>query len=424
VFFLILLHGYRALYILFFVLSSYSISFIFKGSWLNPWLSWSHAIILLLGMEYISYQPFFSRLGLFEGYFPRWDIIYKMSLLRLLSYNLDLFYFCRQRLAKSEELPTSKDAEEVCRGCQAPECPTCDRQRIALPLNGVDYAIAPFLVYVLYLPLYLAGPIMTYNDFIRQSRKPLNLFFRSKLFYGLRLLLSFLTLELLLHLFHPVAIKDTQAWVSHTPGDLLILAYLNLKVVWLKLLIIWRFFRFVALLDGIQTMENMGRCISTATSTLGFWRAWHRSFNRWLVRYLYIPLGGRAYSYLSIWVIFTFVALWHDIKPHLLAWSWLICLAFLPEILLSLLSRKLKWEKLFYYRHLLAAGAASNMFVLSLANAVGFVFGGDLLILVSFFKSFKGILTLLMMAITMFAAAQLALEVRATERRHGIFLNY
>jgi len=24
----------------------------------------------------------------------------------------------------------------------------------------------------------------------------------------------------------------------------------------------------------------------------GFWRSWHASYNRWLVRYVYVPLGG------------------------------------------------------------------------------------------------------------------------------------
>lgn len=33
-----------------------------------------------------------------------------------------------------------------------------------------------------------------------------------------------------------------------------------------------------------------------------------------LCRYLYIPLGGAKWRVLNIWVIFTFVALWHDLE--------------------------------------------------------------------------------------------------------------
>ena len=42
----------------------------------------------------------------------------------------------------------------------------------------------------------------------------------------------------------------------------------------------------------------------------GFWKGWHASFNQWLVRYIYVPLGGSSMRLLSIWPIFTFVALW------------------------------------------------------------------------------------------------------------------
>ena len=89
-------------------------------------------------------------------------------------------------------------------------------------------------------------------------------------------------------------------------------------------------------------------------------------------RYLYIPLGGSRRKLLSIWVIFTFVAVWHDLEWQLLqnptidslaylfpdplvmtwillfdyinrklvSWAWLTCLFFVPEILVKSLSNK------------------------------------------------------------------------------------
>ena len=50
-------------------------------------------------------------------------------------------------------------------------------------------------------------------------------------------------------------------------------------------------------------------------------------------RYIYIPLGGTKYAMYNIWVVFTFVALWHDISLKLLAWGWLISLFILPELI-------------------------------------------------------------------------------------------
>lgn len=51
-----------------------------------------------------------------------------------------------------------------------------------------------------------------------------------------------------------------------------------------QLLIPWRFFRLWSLLDGLDPPENMVRCMANNYSTLGFWRAWHRSYNLWVVR--------------------------------------------------------------------------------------------------------------------------------------------
>lgn len=76
----------------------------------------------------------------------------------------------------------------------------------------------------------------------------------------------------------------------------------------------------------------MIRCVANNYSTLGFWRSWHRSYNLWVVRYIYIPLGGSKNMVLSTVLVFTFVALWHDLSAKLLAWGWLVSLFILPEI--------------------------------------------------------------------------------------------
>lgn len=53
----------------------------------------------------------------------------------------------------------------------------------------------------------------------------------------------------------------------------------------------------------------------------------------WIVRYVYVPLGGTRTAMYNIWIVFTFVAVWHDINLKLLAWGWLISLFILPEII-------------------------------------------------------------------------------------------
>jgi D-alanyl-lipoteichoic acid acyltransferase DltB (MBOAT superfamily) len=208
-----------------------------------------------------------------------------------------------------------------------------DKERINTPCHHADYNFSNYLAFVLYTPLYICGPIITFNDFISQIRQPSSKVNKSYILkYALRLVVVLLTMEVFLHFFYVVAISKAQAWKLDTPMELSMIGYINLNIIWLKLLIPWRFFRLWALADGIYPEENMVRCMSNNFSAQRFWKSWHRSFNRWTIRYIYIPLGGANYLGFSMWVVFTFVALWHDIELRLLAWGWLICLFLLPEI--------------------------------------------------------------------------------------------
>lgn len=46
--------------------------------------------------------------------------------------------------------------------------PLTDKDRITVPCFASDYNYINFVAYVLYTPLYLCGPIITFNDFISQ----------------------------------------------------------------------------------------------------------------------------------------------------------------------------------------------------------------------------------------------------------------
>jgi D-alanyl-lipoteichoic acid acyltransferase DltB (MBOAT superfamily) len=49
--------------------------------------------------------------------------------------------------------------------------------------------------------------------------------------------------------------------------------------------------------------------------------------------YIYVPLGGAKNVVLATLLVFTFVALWHDLSFRLLTWGWLVSLFILPELL-------------------------------------------------------------------------------------------
>ena len=254
-----------------------------------------------------------------------------------------------------------------------------------------DFSFRNYLAYALYAPLYLAGPIVTFNDFVNQQRFPTkNIDARRTLKYGIRFILALLFMEVTIHFIYVVAISKAEpAWEVYTPVQLSVVGYFNLQHIWLKLLLPWRFFRLWALVDQIDPPENVVRCMSDNYSTLAFWRGWHRSYNRWIIRYIYIPLGGSGgpqtrgrggifRAILNLLLVFSFVAVWHDIQLRLLAWGWLVTLFIVPEIIAGLLFPQSKWEnRKEAYRIICGIGAVYNILSMMVANLVGFAVGLD-----------------------------------------------
>lgn len=119
-------------------------------------------------------------------------------------------------------------------------------------------------------------------------------------------------------------------------------------------------------------------------------------------RYIYVPVGGSRRPYLSTLVVFTFVALWHDLTFRLLIWGWLITLVVAPEMAARRLipSSKVGSSSLAvfhldadiadlcwttfnqfgeqpWFRHAVALGGTVNVMTMCAANLVGFVLGLD-----------------------------------------------
>lgn len=247
------------------------------------------------------------------------------------------------------------------------------------------------------------------------------------LMYGLRLLGSVLVLEFILHTVYSNSMAKYSRWQAlaqlRGEGEALsalemsVIGYWVLVFMWLKFFVIWRFFRFWALADGMEAPENMTRCVCNNYDIEGFWKNWHASYNLWLVRYLYIPLGGTRTRLWNVWLIFTFVALWHDLQWRLLAWAWMFALFMAPEMAAKWVGRqpwfiadKLSWQ----FRYVCAAAAAVNIVVLMSANLVGFVVGLDGLqqLLSQVFGSPLFVVTMLG---SFFSAAQCMFAIRNRE---------
>ena len=85
------------------------------------------------------------------------------------------------------------------------------------------------------------------------------------------------------HLISLIVIVAGLFW-KLSPIQLVSCSYILLKLMWLKFLVMWRFFRLWALADGVDPPENMTRCMSNNYSIEMFWKGWHSSINKWIVR--------------------------------------------------------------------------------------------------------------------------------------------
>ena len=375
---MVYLHGFGIIYLFTWLFANFLFAKICRGKRLFPLIVWGVNLSFLVLTEY--YEGYgFKWLGLESLerlYHPdmSWHRTSNLCFLKLISYLMDSHW------AELGLLTSTMEKHKVkCQDCS----PTVDCLRYRQDNHVEDYGALAFTGYLTYFPLYLAGQTLSYNAWRSQVQRPQQTYnLHSKLMYLFRLLFAYLLLELYVHFLYLPAIannpRNKRLWGSFSSYELAISSYLILMWIWLKFLVIWRFFRLWAICDGIESPENMGRCITSTYCIEEFWRMWHRAFNQWLVRYLFVPLGGSRYKVYNVWVVFGFVAIWHDLRLHLLVWGWGICLFLVPEGLAKAYFNRPTFAELRktpFYNWLCAMGCAVLMMTLIVANLIGFSFG-------------------------------------------------
>lgn len=435
-FFLFVAHGVNSIRVLAHVMIMFAISHIFRGQKrIATILLWVYGISSLFVNDKYRKYPFGDILSIlspldssFVGIIARWDVFFNFTLLRMLSYNID--YLGRYSVIMGDhQVSNSTTAnnnnnnfEEISKlESQNPMEELNERERLEAPHDIRDYCLMNYIAYITYTPLFIAGPIITFNDYVYQSRHTLSWINKKNIIsYAIKVVVAILTMELILHFAYVVAVSKRKAWNNDTAFQITMIGLLNLNVIWLKLLIPWRLFRLWAMLDNMDTPENMIRCVYNNYSAVAFWRAWHRSYNKWVIRYIYIPLGGSNNRILTSLAVFSFVAIWHDIQLKLLIWGWMVVLFLLPEIFATQYFAKYKHKS--WYRHICAIGGVINMWMMVIANLFGFCLGADgtKLLLKDIFLSWSGIGFFIISGLCGFVGVQVMFEQRESEKRAGI----
>ncbi|KAK7838378.1 putative membrane-bound o-acyltransferase c24h6.01c [Quercus suber] len=245
------LHGACIVFILAIALLNYLLVKIFARKKYFLLLLWSFNIFFLIcnrvyeGYSFSIIGQQWAYLDNFRGTF-RWHICFNFVVLRMISFGYDYHWADQDSRFDQEERSVQDD----------------------------KYSLSIYICYLVYAPLYLAGPIISFNAFASQV----------------------------------------------------------LIFMWLKFFLIWRYFRFWSLICGIEAPENMPRCINNCHNLEGFWKNWHASYNKWLVRYMYIPLGGSQKKLLNCIINSTRFLLFELLKIVVLS------IMFSENSLISLLS--------------------------------------------------------------------------------------
>jgi alginate O-acetyltransferase complex protein AlgI len=75
---------------------------------------------------------------------------------------------------------------------------------------------------------------------------------------------------------------------------------------------------------GIEFLENFNKPYLAGSFT-EFWRRWHISLSNFMREYLYIPLGGNRTSpgraYLNLWIVFLLSGFWHGAAWPFIIWG-------------------------------------------------------------------------------------------------------
>ncbi|KAL4205096.1 hypothetical protein AMTRI_Chr01g112970 [Amborella trichopoda] len=370
------LHGACILFILSIASGNFILVKIFAYSKLFPCILWIYNLSFLIcnriyeGYSFSSIGQNWAILDSYRGTF-RWHICYNLVVLRMISFGCDYHWVYR-----ASRIDHKKHTQN-CSTCSLGKACYHLLQEKSVPMER--FSFVTYLCYLIYAPLYIAGPIASFNAFSSQLDLPQKTHsVKNIICYGVRWVLNLLLMELMTHLFYYNALATSGFWRHSSAFETFVIGYGVLNFMWLKFLLIWRYFRFWALMGGVEAPENMPRCINNCYSLEDFWKGWHSSFNKWLVRYIYIPLGGARRKLLIVWVVFTFVAIWHDLEWKLLSWAWLTCFLWVPEILVKLAMTNIQAKGMFsqlILRELSAMIGAFTITGLMITNLVGYVIG-------------------------------------------------
>ncbi|PKU45580.1 protein-cysteine n-palmitoyltransferase hhat [Limosa lapponica baueri] len=207
------------------------------------------------------------------------------------------------------------------------------------PAQKSSHSFLWMLAYVFYYPTFHNGPLMNFDDFSKQMRR--------KEAFSLKTNLSILILgiiriffwwclaELMIHLMYIHALYSSapplEAASYWALGGL---ALAQVLFFYVKYLVLYGVPALLLQMDGLKP-PALPCCVSLMHSFTKMWRSFDVGLHRFLVRYIYVPMGGSQSSLLgtlfSTALTFAFVSYWHGGQSYLWYWGALNWLGVIVE---------------------------------------------------------------------------------------------
>ncbi len=155
--YLCLLFGASVFKLLAILLGNYAITMRLWNNRNLPIICWIYCVGTMLlsnyydGFRFGHISDYLAFLDSYNGLI-RWHISFNLTVLKMISFTMDYYWM----LQTKERLLSMRNQQMD------------HKQRVETALEGKDYNIFYYLTYCLYAPLFLSGPIITYNDFVNQ----------------------------------------------------------------------------------------------------------------------------------------------------------------------------------------------------------------------------------------------------------------
>ena len=275
-----------------------------------------------------------------NSFFPNmdalsWELFLIFNLFKMISFNFEY-----EKNFYNENINNSIFSIDQARG----HCYECLEGNFCLNcLNNAsifdktDFSFLSYLSYVFYPPLLYCGPIINYNNFVFQLKfysqsEHKNFIRKDKIIYAVILCAFTILMELHNYYINPCGFFTIKEIYNFLTFSYYCVLEINILVFhWLKFCIIWKTGRLWAWFDAIYTEENINRFVCDIYSIEEFFRGFNRSLYKWVIRYLYIPLGGRDKKYFNIWLIFGFFYFLFDYSN----WSFIVFFIFCGFIIIE-----------------------------------------------------------------------------------------